>query len=113
MPKSIAKVAGTETSGISQLRENVVDRGYAVLLPQESLVQGFWVYADTDASIGFGIDEECRNPWAGFAHGLYDAEVFQPSKLRINFVSNAQRKSAERHLHRRHLLVDLKMDVAL
>src|SRR6218665_1412984 len=81
MPKPIAEVAGTETSGISQLRENVVDRGHAVLLAQESLVQSFWVYADTDASIGFGHDKECRNPWAGFADGFNDAEVFQPSKL--------------------------------
>src|SRR6218665_3819451 len=112
MPKLIAEVAGTETSGISQLRYNVVDRGHAVLLPQESLVQGFCVYTDADASIGLGYDEECRNPWAGFAHGLNDAEVFQPSKLRLHLVSNAQRKSAERHLHRRPLLIDLKMDVA-
>src|SRR6218665_1338631 len=112
MPKLIAEVAGTETSGISQLRYNVVDREHAVLLPQESLVQRFWVYADADASIGFGNNEECRNPWAGFAHGLNDAEVFQPSKFRIHLVSNAQRKSAERHLHRRHFLIDLNLDVA-
>src|SRR6218665_2463062 len=76
---------------------------------KKALFKGFGSMQYTDASIGFGNNEECRNPWAGFADGLDDAEIFQPSKLRTNLVAIAQRKSAERHLNRRHLLIDLKM----
>ena|SRR6218665_115433 len=95
MPKFVAEVAGTEAPGISQLRKNVIYCGHAIFLPQESLVQRFQVDADPDSSIGFGNDEECRNPWARFADGLDKAEVLQPSKLSPDLVVNAQRKSAE------------------
>src|SRR6218665_1877859 len=64
MPESIFSVTGREDTSASQLRKNVVDSRHAVWHPQESLIQGFGVYADTYASIGLATTRRAE------IHGL-------------------------------------------